>query len=288
MRNLCITLLFLAFISPATAQLNSYKYIVVPKKFEIFKEPNLLRTSTLLKQLFSREGYTAIYDDEMPADLADRRCLAATVDLDKHSSLTRTKIKILLKDCNGLVVFTSPEGSSKSKDFQEAYHEAIRQAFVVFETMSYQYVPAAEETSQVSASTDNNMESAVVLAAEPAKATEETVVQVATPEVQSFEDATPQPSEYSKAEAEAKEVMETEESVPEADVLIAVSLPNGYELVDSQSKVQLKLLNTTSKDVFLAKNDQGDGMVYKKDSKWYFEYYENSKLVIEELHIRFQ
>ena len=39
------------------AQLDSYKYIVVPKKFDGFKYENQFRTSTQIKFLFSQNGY---------------------------------------------------------------------------------------------------------------------------------------------------------------------------------------------------------------------------------------
>ena len=38
------------------AQLDSYKYVIVPKKFDGFKYENRFRTSTLLKFLFLKMG----------------------------------------------------------------------------------------------------------------------------------------------------------------------------------------------------------------------------------------
>lgn len=284
MKKLFFTLIFLGVISNSLAQLNSYKYIIVPKRFDIFSEDNLYQTSTLVKYLFEEQGYNVIYDDELPADLANKRCLGLLVDLEKKSTLTRTKMIITLKDCNSIEIFRSPEGSSKSKEFREAYHESIREAFKVFESITYSYQPQEKEEVVIDFSNDIKE---VQESTDKQQVKEAAVVQVATPEEQLYEDLSPQPSEYTK-EGEIKDT-ETDKIATEQveDIWMAKELENGYELLNTQSEEKVKLFKTSAPDVFLAKYGKIDGMVYKKESKWYLEYYKDSELVVEELYIKF-
>lgn len=268
-------------------QLNSYKYIIVPKRFAIFKEDNLHQTSVLIKQLFTQQGFNTIYDDNLPDDLANQRCLGAVVDLEDNSSLLRTKFVILLKDCNSTIIFRSPEGSSRSKDYKKAYHEAIREAFVVFKGIEYQYSTVKDEEESVTVSFEDDVKSVEEVKEESIPA-ESTVVLVATPEEQYYKDRRPDSTTYVKGEISSSDGEDTPVSGDEDDILVAKEVENGFELIDSEEKVHLTLFNTSSVDVFLAKTGQGDGMVYKKDSKWFFEYYEGSELMVRELNIKFQ
>ena len=284
MKSFCLTLLFLGVVSSSFAQLNSYKYIIVPKKFDIFSEENLWQTSVLVKYLFENEGYNTIYDDELPPDLVNQRCLGLVVDLEKNSTLTWTKMTIVLKDCNSADIFRSPEGRSKSKDFREAYHESIKEAFRIFETINYSYQPVEEETVTVNFGNDIR---SVEDDAKGQVVKDAAVVQVATPDEQYYKDVQPQPSEYIKEEPKQAEVEETLAEEGSTDYWTAKESATGYELVDSNSELKVMLYKTSAPDVFLAKYGKVDGMVYKKDSKWILEYYENKELVVEELNIRF-
>ncbi|MGB5403893.1 MAG: hypothetical protein WBN13_07950, partial [Robiginitalea sp.] len=123
------------------AQLDSYKYIIVPKKFDGFKYDNQFRTSTQIKFLFSQNGYTAIYEDQIPPDLAQDPCKGVRVLLIDNSSLLATKVRLGLRDCNGAVVYESGEGKSKSKEYELAYKEAINGAFHDLKALPYSYIP---------------------------------------------------------------------------------------------------------------------------------------------------
>lgn len=284
MKYLCCALVFLGVVSSSFAQLNSYKYFVVPKTFDIFSSENHLQTSTLIKYLFSEQGYNVIYDDELPPDLVNQRCLGLMVDLEKNSNLTWTRMTILLKDCNSVEIFRSPEGSSRSKDFREAYHESIREAFRVFETMNHNYQPPKEEV--VTVNFGNDIKSVEDTSEKPGKK-EPVVMQVATPEEQSYRDRRPEPSDYTKAEVVDMPEESADPVKTAPDSWTARQTGNGYELVDSGSEVKLTLYKTSAPDVFLAKFGNVDGMVYKKDSNWYLEYYKDKELIVEELNIKF-
>ena len=285
MKKYILTLLLLAFTATNFAQLNEYKYIIVPTKFDVFPEENSFQTSTLIKYLFSESGFNAVYSNDLPVDLYGDPCLGARVDLEKTTKLARSKLTIVMKDCSGVEIFRSVEGVSKSKDYKEAYHEAIRGSFVPFENMDYQYsAKESEEAITVSYAGDIKK---VEDKKEVNMAPEATVIQVATPDEQLYKSNEPEPSDYVKAEAGMVAAKGSEvKNKPEE--FQARALDNGYELLDGDSELWLTLYETSTPDVFLARNEQRNGMVYKKESKWYFEFYENSDLVVQEIMINFQ
>ena len=71
------------------------------------------------------------------------------------------------------------------------------------------------------------------------------------------------------------------------DVLYAQEIQNGFQLVDSTPKIQLKIYKSAMPNVYLAKADDKDGLVYTSDGKWFFEYYNDGAIVVEELDIKF-
>ena len=73
--------------SNAVAQFNDYKYIIVPKKFDAFRKENMHSTSTTIKYLLTKRGFNAVYDDALPDDLFQDRCLGLVAILQDDSSL---------------------------------------------------------------------------------------------------------------------------------------------------------------------------------------------------------
>ncbi|WP_445384272.1 hypothetical protein ACT6NV_09700 [Robiginitalea sp. IMCC44478] len=261
---MCRFLVFLAFallqITQAVAQLDAYKYIIVPTKFDGFKQSNQFNTSTLIKYYFTEAGFNPVYENDLPADLYADRCTGLMTRFIDNSSLFATKVVLSLTDCKGNVVFESTEGSSKLKEFDEAYKEAINEAFVSFRGMSYQYTPKATQT-------------------EPEAAKKQAVV----PAVES--EGIPSPKETTPAEAPEKNIVA--EKITD-DAWVAVPIPNGYKLDTGDAETSMKLLKSSNPDTFMAFiGDQPRGMVYKKDGIWWHEYYEAGELKNKELRIRF-
>ena len=106
------------------------------------------------------------------------------------------------------------------------------------------------------------------------------VEQKATKEEQSFKSMEPVASEIRKASdiSAAKTIV---------GVLYAQEIPNGYQLVDSTPKIQLKIFKSSMPNVYIAKADDKDGVVYTSDGKWFFEHYEVDQVIREELEIKF-
>ena len=112
----------------------------------------------------------------------------------------------------------------------------------------------------------------------------ENIEQIATKEEQSFKSNEPITTEYKKGESDLKNGT-TDQSI--LGVLYAQELPNGFQLVDSTPKIQLKIYKSSMPNVYLAKADDKEGLVYTSDGKWFFEYYYDGNRVVEELIIKF-
>lgn len=256
-----IALFLVLFVQQGHAQLDRYKYIVVPLQFEGFKKVNQFRTSTLIKLLFSREGYITVYDDKIPEELATKPCLGLKVGLVDNSSLFQTKVKLALEDCYGQVVFETPEGTSKTKEYELAYREAIEGAFSVLVGTGHSYNPTAAAAGEG-----------------PVR-----------PPTQAERLLNPAPSKTEPAAAVAVEMAVAADKGDEAPELwYAQAVENGFQLVDSTPSVQMKLVKTTQENTFIAMVDGAPmGMVYMKDGQWWHEYYEGGNVQLRKLRIKF-
>lgn len=61
----------------------------------------------------------------------------------------------------------------------------------------------------------------------------------------------------------------------------------GFQVVNNEPKVILRLFNTSQKNVFIAERETIKGVVILKNGQWFFEYYENAKLVSESWNLKF-
>lgn len=133
-------LLFASAIVNAQKSINDYQYVIVPTKFEFTGEDNLYRLNTITKFNLTKMGFKAYYDNEdMPADILDDRCSKLYVDVKKVSTFLVTKLSLVFKDCQNNIVYTSPEGKSRSKEYKNAYPEALNDAFASMSGLGYAY-----------------------------------------------------------------------------------------------------------------------------------------------------
>ena len=122
-------LFFMVFLYSFSFAQENYKYIIIPKKFNFFKEENKYNLNALTKSFFEKEGFQVYYnDDEFPKELAENRCLALYVNATENNNVFTTKINIELKDCYNKIILTSDVGISREKEYQKAYNEAFRNA----------------------------------------------------------------------------------------------------------------------------------------------------------------
>ena len=122
MRKIFFVLSLLTVSVFAQKNINNYKYIVVPNKFDFVNKVDQYQTSSLTKFLFNKHGFTAfLAEDDLPSDLAENRCLALTAVVESSSSMFATKNVIILKDCANKTVYSSKEGKSKLKEYKKQY-----------------------------------------------------------------------------------------------------------------------------------------------------------------------
>ncbi|WP_313803595.1 hypothetical protein [Flavobacterium sp.] len=70
-------------------------------------------------------------------------------------------------------------------------------------------------------------------------------------------------------------------------LLFAQPNSNGYQLVDTTPKVVMKLYKTSAANFYIGQKETVQGVVFNKNSQWFFEYYQNENLVTEKLEIKF-
>jgi len=304
----------------AQINLNKYKYIVVPKKFDDFKKENQHQANTLVKHLFTQRGFTTVWDDDLPPDLVNNQCSALFVSLLNKSSMFSTKTALVLKDCNKKEVFTTTQGRSKQKDYKKSFNEAIREAMQSFDGLNYEYVGDEKSNEPITVSFKDDVKKLPEpenTSAKTPKPAEKIIVQEATTEKQTYINKEPVESNFKKVEKNepiVEQIATTDEQVykttepiestikkvgdtktevlknanaESTTVLYAQEITNGFQLVDSTPKVVLKILKTSIADKYLANGDMGNGLVYSKNGQWFLEYYEGENLVAKELNIKF-
>ena len=71
------------------------------------------------------------------------------------------------------------------------------------------------------------------------------------------------------------------------EVLYAQPITNGFQLVDATPKVVMKIFKTSNSSTFSAVKETIQGVLIEKENQWFFEYYENEKLVSEKINVKF-
>lgn len=258
MRILVAMFLFTGLaILPCQAQFNNYKYFIVPKRFDIFKDANQYQTSTLVKYLLSQYGYETLYDDAIPEELFLNKCLGVTAQLEEASTFLQTKVAVKFLDCTGREVYRTPEGTSKSKEFKEAYAESIKEALDVMAILKYEYAgtgmisppppaaPALPVVERVEESPDEP------LAEKPSVASD------SSPPVLSEDDTA------AAGTALVTEPVYWSEAINQ----------NGYVLNHPETGETWVLMRTSDASVYLAYSQNKQGIAFKQDTGWKLEYY---------------
>ncbi len=140
MKNIITLLGAVLFTLHVQAQdLSEYKYIIIPQQFSFQKEPNQYKINNLTKFLFKKYGFDAYISGEMlPSDANANGCNTLNMEAEAGGFLG-TNLTYTLANCRGEVVYTSPEGKSKIKEYEGAYNEVMREAMTGLEELGYTY-----------------------------------------------------------------------------------------------------------------------------------------------------
>jgi hypothetical protein len=95
------------------------------------------------------------------------------------------------------------------------------------------------------------------------------------------------------ADSQTDNVNVVPNEVPNVTPMAAVSglyaqpIANGYQLIDTTPKVIMKIYKTSDANIYIAHKDSVLGVMLNKGGNWYFEYYQNEKLVPEKMEVKF-
>jgi hypothetical protein len=266
-RYVLVLFLFLSFSGYSQNIINNYKYVVVPEKFSFLKENDQYSLNSLTKVLLQDKGFTVYFDNaELPNEVANNKCRALSADLLEKSGMFTTSLTLLLKDCQGNIVFKSKEGKSREKDYKAAYYMALKDAFTSLDQVSYAYNGSTNEPAQPMVTTTASTAPEKQIAVTPA--------------------STIPVKPTIAASATSAKTTETVTNQP-AGTLYAQAIANGYQLIDTTPKIVLTLLKTSAENYFIAGNATANGIVLKKNEDWFFEYYKDGKLISEKLLVKF-
>lgn len=253
-RYLLLLLVCTALSGYAQHTINNYKYVLVPEQFSFFKQIDQYGLNNLTKALLEEKGFTVYFDNkDLPADIANNKCRAMNADLIEKKGMFTTTLTLVLKDCQGNVVFKGKEGKSREKEFNASYNEALRNAFASLNELPYAFTVERTGTA---------------------------VVETRAVDVPAKVPAVP-------ASAPVNQPAVAAEVTQASGTLYAQATANGFQLIDTTPKKVLTLFKTSVADYFIAGNGQLNGIVLKKNGEWFFEYYSNDKFISEKLLIKF-
>lgn len=150
MKKLAFLLLFVFGNLFAQNTINNYKYLVVPVRFTIQKEPQQYGLNVLTKNYFEQLGFQVFMSDEVaPNHVA--HCDKIFLDVTGSNNMIRTTLKITITDCNQKILLISPEFSDRDKSNQIAFSKALRAALKSIGEKGYAY----ESPAVSSITTDN-------------------------------------------------------------------------------------------------------------------------------------
>ncbi|WP_291136348.1 hypothetical protein [Flavobacterium sp. UBA7663] len=245
-----VVLIIALFLSCISFAQESYKYIIIPSQFSFFNEANKYGLSELTKSFFQSEGYEVYYDNEkLPDDLMKNRCLALFANAFESNTMFMTKVHFELKDCTTNTLLKSQLATSREKEYKIAYTQTFRQALTSLKgKLNFKNT---QFSNDVITSTPVEIKS--------------------TPEIDSDE----------VVEEEIDEIL------PNTNQLFAIPTETGYKLVNSKPETIMVLFNTSSLSIYIAKKENIQGVFIKNIYGWFFEYYQNNKLVSEKVEVKF-
>jgi hypothetical protein len=246
-RYFLILFLFTALSGYAQNTINNYKYVLVPEQFSFLKQENQYKLNTLTKILLEEKGFTVYFDNS-----------------DLPTEIANNKCKAMNADLTEKKGMFTTTLTLILKDCK---------GNVVFKGKE-----GKSREKEFEASYSEALRNAFVSLNElPYAFTGEVAPTPVVPTV-----------------PVAKPVVATPQTAPATPVvnqplgtLYAQATANGFQLIDTTPKRVLTLFKTSVQDYFIADSGQFKGIVMKKDGEWFFEYYNNDKLISEKLLIKF-
>lgn len=133
-KYLVVLFFFLSVFSKSYSQssMSDYSFVIVPERFDFLDEVDKYQLNSISEFLFNKYGFHAFKSNNVPNA---KRCDGLYADVVNVNAFLKTKLQLILRDCNGFEVYRSPEGVTKLKKFKQAHQDALRKAFEYFEGM---------------------------------------------------------------------------------------------------------------------------------------------------------
>lgn len=254
MKKIIAVVLLLASGLAWSQSVNDYKYVLLPSKFSFLKSPDAYGLNTLTKSMLEKYGFVVFMDnDVLPEEIRNYNCNKLYADVVDNTGLFQTRLSIVLKDCNNRILFATEEGTSKEKDWKLGYNQALRATAKSFDKLRYKYNGKVTDVPQ------------------------------AVEKVAQSNPVAPAPVVAATA------VTGTPTSAPTSskEVLYAMPIPNGYQLVDSKPQTVMVIYGTGSQELYMAEKGTTKGVLRNGNGQWFFEYYVEGKLISEPVNIKF-
>ena len=264
----------------AQTSINDFKYVSVPESYSFLKLKDQYQLNSLTIFLFEKNKFTVLNSfQNYPSDLAQNRCLLLKSDVISKKGFLKTKLQLVLTDCRDNIVFSSEIGQSKLKEYEKAFQEALRGAFVSVGDLNYTYsgaIPYSTTTSPAivaSETRENQVLSSPVSLAPEAPTSPITDIEVKA--AAAIVPPTP-PGIVPKISSGENAAVSG---------LIIKPTNSGFDFVDIiTKKVMYSAQATLFENVYIIEGQSG--IMYKRGSAWVREYYEQNKTIIEALNVR--
>lgn len=141
MKTWLSSLIFLSAMTLNAQELKDYEYIIIPESFTDFTK-NEYSLKSHLNQYLKDKNYKPISfnKNNWPIEIQNNPCIALKADIKKAKSFLNNKLEINFTDCQQQVIY-STEGTSRIKEFQEGYQEALK--------LAANYIPASMPNNPV-------------------------------------------------------------------------------------------------------------------------------------------
>jgi hypothetical protein len=266
-----ILFLFLSIASQSFAQtVNDYAAVIIPLRYHFQKTDNEYRLQTVTKVHLQKAGFKAFYTNEIVPSTISNRCDLLYLDVKKENAFLVTKLYLSFKDCYGTEIYKSNIGKSREKEYLISYKEAFENAFISVSDLKYTY----KGNKNVETITNT------VVAKSPIEIESNVITKTQTP------DRALTPSPVPEI-VPIVNPLKPKKQFSNIGLLYAQPTTYGYQLIDSQPKVVLKLYKTSLSTSFIATNDAIQGVLVSKDNHWFLEYYQNDVFVSEKVEVKF-
>lgn len=126
-------------------RIDEYEYVIIPTKFDFQRSANEYKLNELLKEQMEEFGFKAFYSDDNVVVNASDPCLFLTANVKNVSNIFLFKLMIEFMDCNNAVVYQAEIGSSKEKDRNVAFAEALENALDSVILEKYKFAGVSKE-----------------------------------------------------------------------------------------------------------------------------------------------